>query len=73
MKRSKCKSKTTKRRLRVPKYKKFIIQGMSPNDTLEKVWKQFKGTRHDSSSWKKRIKLHISNYVKLRKEKNFYP
>lgn len=56
------------RRLRVPPYKKLIIQGKQPKEVLETVFKKFKGTRHDTSIWKRTIKSHITQFVKSRKQ-----
>jgi len=52
------------KRLTIPKFKSLINKGMKPNDVLEKVFKKYKGTIHDTLYWKNKIKSHINNYCK---------
>jgi hypothetical protein len=54
-------------RLTIPKFKSLINKGMSPALVLEKVFKQYKGTIHDTVYWKKQIKKHINNYMRYKK------
>ena len=37
---------------------------MHPDKVLEKVFKKYKGTIHDTPYWKNKIKIHINHYVK---------
>ena len=54
------------RRLTIPKFKS-LSQGMPPDEVLEKVFKKYKGTIHDTAYWKKEIKRHINHYVENQK------
>jgi hypothetical protein len=54
-------------RLTIPKFKSLISKGMSPDLVLEKVFKQYKGTIHDTVYWKKQIKKHINHYIRYQK------
>jgi hypothetical protein len=47
--------------------KSLINKGMSPDLVLEKVFKQYKGTIHDTVYWKKQIKKHINHYTRYKK------
>jgi len=51
-------------RLTIPKFKSLIIKGMHPDLVLETVFKQYKGTIHDTPYWKNQIKRHIKHYIK---------
>ena len=51
-------------RLRIPPFKKLVIQGLSTNDVLNKVLKKFIGTIHDTTFWKNTIKKSITSYKK---------
>lgn len=57
-------TKKSSKRLTYPKYKHYLIQGMSPKNVLEKVFKKYKGTIHDTSYWKNQIKRNINMYYK---------
>ena len=50
-------------RLTIPKFKSLIIKGMHPDLVLETVFKQYKGTIHDTPYWKNQIKRHIKHYI----------
>lgn len=52
------------KRLTIPKFKSLINNGMKPNDVLEKVFKKYKGTIHDTSYWKNKIRSRINQYYK---------
>lgn len=61
--------KVSKKRLRIPPFKKLVIQGLSTDTILNKVFKKFKGTIHDTTFWKNTIKKSIISYKKSLKTK----